>query len=95
MDAPLKDVVFLTVNGTIGTTVSVVYCNSMVINHCGTGGLPKIILALVVRDAHECEGEDASHSFAQTTNSNTGLFCKMGEVLSHHPNASNTFASTS
>ena len=53
----------------------------MVINHRGAGRLPKIVLALVIRDTHECEGEHTSHSFAWTTISNTWLVWKMSCIL--------------
>ena len=70
-------VFLLTTDGTVSATVAVVNCNSMFVDHCSTGRLAKIVLALIVSDSLECEGKHTCHSFARTTNSSTWLFWKI------------------
>ena len=70
-------VILLTTDGTVSATVAVVNCNPMFVDHCSTGRLSKIVLALIVSDSQECKGKHTSHPFARTTNSNTWLFWKI------------------
>ena len=78
-------VILLTTDGTVSATETVVNRNSVFVDHCSTGRLAKIVLALIVSDSLECEGKHTCHSFARTTNSSTWLFWKISIYTTMYP----------
>ena len=70
----------LTADGTVSATDAVVNGNSMFVDHCSTGRLAKVVLALIVSDSQECEGEHTRHTLARATYSNALLIWNMSNI---------------
>ena len=73
-------VILLTTDGTVSATVAVVNRNSMFVDHCSTGRLAKIVLALIVSDSQECERKHTCHTLARATYSNALLIWNMSNI---------------